>query len=285
MRGQIVSSESKLLQHRGALCNMVRRIAVEAGDLILEYFEGVKGIEIDTKDDGSIVTCADRKAEELISEKLQDILPDIPVVGEESFSSGVRIDFSAHDFFWLVDPLDGTRAFAAGDSDFTVNIALIHKGEPVLGVVYAPDLGEMYAGYTDINGLPKAVRYFEDSEVEKEMHTRQMPDKGLVVMSSGTSSSNSKQIEMLGSLKINRIVTRASSMKICVIANGKADIYPRFGPTCEWDTAAGHAVLRAAGGDIVDMNGNPLTYGGSDPLLLNPEFIAASGEFLECVEM
>lgn len=277
--------QSKLLNHRGALCNMVRRIAVEAGELILEYFEGVKSMEIETKADGSIVTRADKEAERLIQSRLLSILPDIPVVGEESFSAGARIDFSAHDFFWLVDPLDGTRAFAAGSSDFTVNIALIHNGEPILGVVYAPDIGEIYAGYIDSDMTHKAVRYFEDSEVEKEIRTREMPSKGLVVMSSGINGGNAKQEAMLGSFKINRVISRASSIKICVIANGKADIYPRFGPTCEWDTAAGHAVLRAAGGDIVDMNGKPLKYGGSDPDLLNPEFVAASGEFLKCAEL
>ena len=277
--------QSKLLNHRGALCNMVRRIAVEAGELILEYFEGVKSMEIETKADGSIVTRADQEAERLIQSRLLSILPDIPVVGEESFSAGARIDFSSHDVFWLVDPLDGTRAFAAGSSDFTVNIALIHNGEPVLGVVYAPDIGEIYAGYIDSDMTHKAVRYFEDSEVEKEIRTREMPSKGLVVMSSGINGGSAKQEAMLGSFKINRVISRASSIKICVIANGKADIYPRFGPTCEWDTAAGHAVLRAAGGDIVDMNGKPLKYGGSDPDLLNPEFIAASGEFLKCAEL
>lgn len=280
-----MSGQSKLLHHRGALCNMVRRIAVEAGDLILEYFEGVKSMEIKTKADGSIVTRADQEAERLIQEKLLSILPDIPVVGEESFSAGARIDFSAHEFFWLVDPLDGTRAFAAGSSDFTVNIALIHNGEPILGVIYAPDIGEIYAGYIDSDMTHKAVRYFEDSEVEKDMRTRGMPSNGLIVMSSGVNGGNSKQEAMLGSLKISKIISRASSIKICVIANGKADIYPRFGPTCEWDTAAGHAILRAAGGDIVDMTGKPLKYGGSDPNLLNPEFIAASGEFLKCAEL
>lgn len=275
----------KILSHRGALCNMVRRIAVEAGALILEYFDGVKDMGIETKGDGSIVTQADQEAERLIEKKLLEILPDIPVIGEESFAAGARIDFSAHDFFWLVDPLDGTRAFAAGNPDFTVNIALIYKGDPVLGVIYAPESGELYAGYLEEDGSAKAVRYFEDSDTEKEMRTRKMPKNGLVVMSSGYHGDGNSQEEMLGKFKIKKLVRRSSSIKICVIANGKADLYPRFGPTCEWDTAAGHAILRAAGGDIKDMQGNPLKYGGDDPRLLNPEFVAASGEFFQYAEL
>lgn len=275
----------KILSHRGALCNMVRRIAVEAGELILEYFDGIKDMGIETKGDGSIVTRADQEAERLIEKKLLEILPEIPVIGEESFAAGTRIDFSNHDFFWLVDPLDGTRAFAAGNPDFTVNIALIHKGEPVLGVIYAPESGELYAGYCDEGGGYKAVRYFEDTDHEKEMRTRKMPKKGLTIMSSHYSGRNKDQEAMLENFKVNKIVRRSSSIKICVIANGKADIYPRFGPTCEWDTAAGHAILRAAGGDIRDMQGNSLRYGGDDPRLLNPEFIAASEEFFKYAEL
>ncbi|PCJ95851.1 MAG: 3'(2'),5'-bisphosphate nucleotidase [Zetaproteobacteria bacterium] len=274
----------KILLHRAALCNMVRRIAVDAGELILEYFDGIRDVGVTTKADGSIVTQADQEAERLIEKKLLEILPDIPVVGEESFASGVRIDFSKHDFFWLVDPLDGTRAFAAGDPNFTVNIALIYKGDPVLGVIYAPESGELYAGYLEEDGSGKAVRYFEDSETEKDMQTRRMPKNGLVIMSSHYSRPNDALEAMLENLKINKIIRRFSSIKICVIANGKADLYPRFGPTCEWDTAAGHAILRAAGGDIRDMKGNTLKYGGDDPKLLNPEFIAASGEFFRYVE-
>lgn len=275
----------KLLSHRGALCNTVRRIAVEAGVLILEYFDGVKDMGIETKGDGSIVTRADQEAERLIEKRLLEILPDIPVIGEESFASGTRVDFSAHDFFWLVDPLDGTRAFAAGNPDFTVNIALIYKRDPVLGVIYAPESGEMYAGYFEDDGSSRAVRYFEDSDTEKDMRTRALPKQGLVVMSSGYHGRNEAQEAMLANFKVKKIVRRSSSIKICVIANGKADLYPRFGPTCEWDTAAGHAILRAAGGDIRDMQGNSLKYGGDDPNLLNPEFIAASGELFRYAEL
>ncbi len=268
----------KLLSHHGALCNMIRRIAVEAGELILEYADGIKDMQASSKDDGSPVTKADQEAERLIEARLLAILPDIPVVGEESFASGTRIDFSKHDYFWLVDPLDGTKAFIAGQPDFTVNIGLIHKNEPILGVIYAPEKGELYSGFC--GDITKASRYFEDSDTEKDMRVRSMPKQGITVMSSNYHGGSVMQDALLDSFKVKKIIRKSSSLKICDVANGKADLYPRFGPTCEWDTAAGHAILRAAGGDIMDMSGKSLTYGRDHPDLLNPNFIAASGDIL-----
>ncbi len=273
---------SKLLSHPAALCNIVRRIAVEAGELTLEYFDGIRDFTPSEKGDGSPVTEADRAAEKLIEERLYDILPDVPVVGEESFAEGKRIVFDDHEYFWLIDPLDGTRAFIRGDGDFTVNIGLIHKNQPLLGVVYAPEKGELYAGFHTENSA-RAYRYFEDSDKEKDIRVRSMPNDGLTVMS-GTHKVGGGQEHLLGSLKIKKIVRQASSLKICAVASGRADIYPRFGPTCEWDTAAGHAILRAAGGDITDSKGVPLTYGGDHPTLLNPDFIAGSGDFFRVIE-
>ncbi len=275
---------SKLLDHRAALSNIVRRVAVDAGELILEYFDGIKDMCTKSKGDGSIVTLADQEAERLIENRLVDILPNVPVIGEESYANGKRVDLSNHDYFWLVDPLDGTRAFVAGEGDFTVNIGLIHRYEPVLGVIYAPEIGELYFGFTDVNGNSQSMRYFEDSDNEKQMRTRCIPKKGLTVMSSGYRSKVDAQEEMLEQLKVSSVIRRASSVKICEIANGKADLYPRFGATCEWDTAAGHAILRAAGGDIRDLKGNSLKYGmGKD--FLNPYFIAASGDVLKYLEI
>ena len=269
----------KLLSSQAALCNMVRRIAVEAGELILEYADGIKDMQASAKDDGSPVTLADQEAERLIEARLLNILPDIPVVGEESFSSGMRINFSSHEYFWLVDPLDGTKAFIAGESEFTVNIGLIYKGDPVLGVIYAPEKGELYSGYCGAD--TKASRYFEDSDTEKDMRARSMPKHGLTVMSSNYHGGSVKQDNFLEQFKVNKIVRKSSSLKICALANGRADLYLRFGPTCEWDTAAGHAILRAAGGDIRDMDGNSLKYGGAHTDLLNPDFIAASGDVFD----
>lgn len=279
-----MSTQSKLLTHRAALTNIVRRIAVDAGELILEYFDGIRDMEHISKEDGSPVTCADREAEKLIEKALMDTLSDIPVIGEESFAGGKRINFDEHEYFWLVDPLDGTKAFVRGDGDFTVNIGLIKNREPVLGVIYAPEKGEMYAGFVNDDGSGRAFRYFEDSETEKDIRTRSMPREGLTVMSSNYHGGSKPQDGLLGELKVKKIVRRSSSLKICAIAHGKADLYPRFGPTCEWDTAAGHAILRAAGGDIKDMNGNSLIYGGNDPQLLNPDFVAASDDLFAVAE-
>ncbi len=266
---------TKLLSHPAALCNIVRRVAVDAGELTLEYFDGVRHMEAIDKDDGSPVTCADREAEKLIEKALADILPDIPLVGEESFAVGNRINFDEHEYFWLVDPLDGTKAFIRGEGDFTVNIGLIHKGEPVLGVIYAPEKGDLYAGFTEGDGQGTSIRFFEDSDNEKKIHSRKMPKDGLTVMSSNYSGGSASQDKLLGEFKVKKVIRQSSSLKICAIANGKADIYPRFGPTCEWDTAAGHAVLLGAGGDVVRFDDHtPLTYGKAD--FANPFFIAHS---------
>lgn len=272
---------SKLLLHRAALCNMVRRIALEAGEITLDYFDetGYEGAE--AKADGSPVTLADQEAEKLIQEKLEEMLPGIPMIGEEASAAGHKPDLSGHEYFWLVDPLDGTKEFISGRGDYTVNIALIYKGEPVMGVVYAPAVGELYAGYTEDNGNCKAVRWVEDTDKEKEIHVRRPPKEGLTVVASKSHGSAQRLDQYLSEYKVEKVVKRGSSLKICVIAAGKADLYPRFGPTSEWDTAAGDAVLRAAGGIIRDLSGKPLIYGGADPRFLNPEFIAAPLGFFE----
>jgi len=268
----------KLLENPGALCNMVRRIAVDAGEVTLKYFEMAGDSHIEEKDDGSPVTLADREAETLIQMTLEQITPGIPIVGEEAASLGKAPEnFDRDGYFWIVDPLDGTKEFIGGGGDYTVNIALVYKGEPILGVVYAPAKGEMYAGY----GLGTAVRWNEETNTEKQISVRKNPAGGLVVVASKSHGDENKLDKFLDKFKIDKLVKRGSSLKMCIIANGKADIYPRFGPTCEWDTAAADAVLRSAGGVITDLDGNPLKYGGADPKWLNPEFIACSFEWFK----
>jgi 3'(2'), 5'-bisphosphate nucleotidase len=267
---------SKLLQNRAALCNMVRRLAIEAGDITLQYFDeaGFHGTE--HKQDGSPVTQADREAEVLIEKGLLNLLPDVPVVGEEAIAAGHTPDISGSEYFWLVDPLDGTREFISGSGDYTVNIALIHHGEPVLGVVYAPALGDLYAGFVEADG-GKAVRWNADSDKEKEIYVRTPPKAGLTVVASRSHGTKAEQMEkFLEDYKVEKLLKRGSSLKICIIAAGKADLYPRLGTTSEWDTAAGDAVLRAAGGKIVDLEGNPLRYGKAAAKFLNPHFVASA---------
>jgi 3'(2'), 5'-bisphosphate nucleotidase len=261
---------SKLLQNLPALCNMVRRIALEAGHVTLEYFDEAGYRGADVKGDGSPVTEADRAAEAVIEKALAEAIPGVPVVGEEAFAAGKVPGLSAASHFWLVDPVDGTKEFISGSGDYTVNIALIHDGAPVLGVVYAPAKGELYAGC----GPGTAVRYLEDSDKEKPISVRPPPAKGLTVVASRNHGDGGKLDKFLSSYKVAQVIKRGSSLKICAVASGKADIYPRFGPTCEWDTAAGDAVLVAAGGRMVDFTDKPLRYGKAADGFLNPEFVA-----------
>ena len=269
---EIKKTPSKILQHLPALCNQVRRVAIEAGELTLDYFDEAGYQGADAKADGSPVTLADQKAEELIEKALKDITPEILIVGEEAASDGYRPDLSKEEYFWLVDPLDGTKEFISGSGDYTVNIALIQNNEPILGVVYVPYLGELYAAC----GKGTAIRWTEESGKEKPIYVREAPDEGLTVVSSKSHGKGEKLDQFLSHYKIRKQIQRGSSLKICSIAAGKADMYPRFGLTCEWDTAAAHAVLRSAGGLLTDIHGNELTYGGADPKFLNPEFIARS---------
>ena len=263
---------SKILQHLPALCNQIRRVAIEAGELTLDYFDesGYQGV--DAKDDGSPVTLADQKAEELIEKALKEITPDLEIVGEEAAEAGHRPVTENLEYFWLVDPLDGTKEFISGSGDYTVNIGLIHNGKPVLGVVYAPYHGELYAAH----GEGTAIRWTEESNKDKLIRVRKVPSEGLTIVSSKSFGSGDKLESFLANYKVRKSIKRGSSLKICSIASGKADMYPRFGPTCEWDTAAAHAILTSAGGLLTDINGVELTYGGTDPKFLNPEFIARS---------
>lgn len=270
-----MSSSARLLEHPAALCNMVRRVALEAGEITLEYFDDAGFEGADEKNDGSPVTIADQKAETFIEKALSDITPEIPVIGEEAVSKGNIPDISASEYFWMVDPLDGTKEFISGNGDYTVNIALIRKDTPVLGVVFAPVPGELYAGH----GPGTAIRWLEDSDKEKHIHVRKPPARGLTVVASRRHGSPEKMEAFLGGHKIDKLVKRGSSLKICIVAAGKADIYPRFGPTCEWDTAAGHAVLRSAGGNITQIDGAPFLYGKVHEQFLNPEFIARPDDF------
>ena len=271
-----MSSEEKLLKNLGALCNMVRRIALEAGGIIMEYHENLEVGHINTKSDNSPVTRADREAEEFIQAALLKLLPNVPVIGEEDVAGGAPPDISASEHFWLVDPLDGTTEFIRGGTDFTVNIALVRGKTAVMGVVYAPAKGELYAGCEG----GRALRWLEDTESEKEIAVRRPPAEGLTVVASRSHGSDAKLEEYLQGYKIAKVIKRGSSLKICEIAAGKADLYPRLGPTCEWDTAAGHAILTAAGGVLTDMAGIELTYGRGDPKFLNPDFVAASVNWL-----
>jgi 3'(2'), 5'-bisphosphate nucleotidase len=267
----------KLLENPGALCNMVKRIAREAGDLIMTYYEDMDALQVSAKADASPVTLADQKAEEFIQAALSEITPGIYFIGEEVAATSDISEGGVPEIFWLVDPLDGTREFIKGGVDFTVNIALIRAGISVLGVVYAPAKGELYAGH----GPGTAVKWMDDTAIEKSIAVRHAPRAGLTVVASKSHGDAQRLDQFLDNFKVEKLVKYGSSLKMCVIAAGKADLYPRFGPTCLWDTAAAHAVLSAAGGQITDLNGVALTYFVQDRKCLNPEFVASAFEWFE----
>ncbi|MFM2279826.1 MAG: 3(2),5-bisphosphate nucleotidase CysQ [Pseudomonadota bacterium] len=247
-------------------------IALDAGKAILDVYHGTT--EVSVKADSSPVTQADEKAEEIILAGLAKAYPHIPVVAEESVAAGRIPDVSEGRFF-LVDPLDGTKEFINKRDDFTVNIALIEKGVPVAGIVYAPAKGVAYTGQA---GKAEKLTIGADFAItHREPIACRAPSGELTAVASR--SHNSPETEAFLSEKgITSIKSVGSSLKFCLVAEGAADVYPRFGRTMEWDTAAGDAVLRAAGGITVDLDGNPFRYGkvkqASDSDFANGHFIA-----------
>ena len=214
------------------------------------------------KADHSPVTDADVAANTLIVKGLLALAGDIPIVAEEDEEAAVE----GHARFWCVDPLDGTRSFVRGEPEFTVNIALVENGVPVLGVIYAPVQQWLYYGVAGQG----AWRQLADAAVE-EIHVRAPSDDGLVVVRSRSQPSAVAKA-FLESITVKEMLPSSSSLKFCLVAEGSADIYPRFGRTMEWDTAAGQAILEAAGGRVETVDGKPFRYGKAG--YENPPFIA-----------
>jgi 3'(2'), 5'-bisphosphate nucleotidase len=220
------------------------------------------------KADESPVTAADQAAEAIILERLARAAPGVPVVAEEAAAAGATPQVAAQ--FFLVDPLDGTKEFIAGRDEFTVNIALIAQGAPVLGVVGAPALGRLFAG--DVSRFQAfEIRGGRDAS-PLALRARPRPPGGPVAVASRSHGSPETEA-WLAAAGVAARVSIGSSLKFCLLAAGEADVYPRFGPTMEWDTAAGHAVVAAAGGEVCETDGRPLRYG--KPGFRNPSFIAS----------
>lgn len=236
-----------------------------AGYIELGYFHA--GADVMDKHDGSPVTLADQEAEKLIFEALAELAPGIPVVGEEAVAAGHIPDISSGRFF-LVDPLDGTRDFVEGGGQFTVNIALLEKFVPVMGIIYAPLTEKLYLGSESF-----AFAGQGDGDL-RQISVRPTPEAGLTVVTSKRHGDMSRIERYLSGKKIGDTVHSSSSLKFCMIAEGVADLYPRLGPTSEWDTAAGEAILRAAGGTVEQLDGKPLVYGKTDVNFKNPDFVA-----------
>ncbi len=245
-----------------ALLAAVKPIAEEAGRATMGFYGLTDAME---KADGSPVTAADQAAEDIILPALRHLTPDIPVVSEEEASKGLSPDVTGARF-WLVDPLDGTKEFLNGNGEFTVNIALIEHGQPILGVVVVPARGETYAG------AAPGTATLADSHGERPISVRAAPAHGLTVVGSRSHGDAAAMEAFLDGRQVAEFRAAGSSLKLCLIARGEADLYPRLGTTMEWDIAAGHAVLRAAGGRVLTLKGDAFTYGKAE--YRNPHFAA-----------
>lgn len=255
------------LPHRDLLPEVLR-IAQEAGQAIMAVYNAMSGTadEVRYKADGSPLTQADLAAHRVIAHGLAQLTPEIPVVSEED--SGSEVYRKPTGRFWLVDPLDGTKEFLARNGEFTVNIALVEDGHPVLGVVVAPALGQSYWGSAGQGAWRDAGGKVEPIHVATAQQRAGRPVRVLA----SKSHLNEETRAYLQQLGPHQLVQAGSSLKFCRMAEGSADLYPRLGPTCEWDTAAGQAVLEAAGGAVQDRHGAPLCYG--KPTSANPAFVA-----------
>ena len=248
---------------RQKLLAALRPVAEEAGRATLLYYDDAA---VTLKSDNSPVTAADHAAEAIILKALRDLTPDIPVIAEEEFAAG-RIPTVTGNRFWLVDPLDGTKEFLKRNGEFTVNIALVDMGVPVMGIVHVPVTGATYAAAGGVGAsltLPGGG--------PQPIVARQPPPDGVTVVASRSHSDQVLIEGALAGLKIAGYKSVGSSLKLCMVAAGEADVYPRLGPTMEWDIAAGHAVLLGAGGRIELTDGLLLRYG--KPNYRNPPFIA-----------
>jgi len=234
----------------------------QAGELVMAIY--ATDFTVRGKTDDSPVTEADEAAERLICEALRRLEPVFPIVAEEAVAAGAAPGTA--DCFWLVDPLDGTKEFVSRNGEFTVNVALIERGRPVLGVVFAPALDRLFAGVAGHGA------FLEEAGQRRSIRCRAVPAAGLTVVASRSHGDAAVLDAFLAGRKVAALVSAGSSLKLCLIAAGEADLYPRLGRTMEWDIAAGHAVLDATGGEVLTLSGEPLQYG--KPGFENPHFYA-----------
>ena len=242
----------------------VTALARRAGEAILEVYNRVGGYEVGDKADDSPLTTADIASHEIIDRGLRELRPDLPILSEES-SEVPYSERASWRTYWLVDPLDGTREFIKRNGEFTVNIALIEDGVPVLGVVHAPVIETDYYAARDV-GAWKRV----GDQPARAIHVQPVPADRIRVAGS-RSHAGDRLAGFLDRLGEHELRPMGSSLKSCLVAEGEADLYPRLGPTSEWDTAAAQAVVEAAGGHVTDTAMRPLRYNQEDSLL-NPEF-------------
>jgi len=237
------------------------RIARAAGVVVMRHYE--EGCDARVKSDRSPVTDADEEAEKLILAELAEAFPGVPVIAEEEAAAGRVVQVDQH--FFLVDPVDGTKEFIKRGGEFTVNIGEIVDGRAVAGVVFAPAIGRLFVGAVGDGA-------FEINDGGIRAITTRTPDSDGLIAVSSKSHPDPQTAELLSRMPIKGHTNAGSSLKFCLVAAGEADIYPRAGTTMEWDTAAGHAVLSAAGGNVTTWDGAPFLYGKPD--FRNGAFIA-----------
>lgn len=255
------------------LINSLCTLIWAASDAICSYYK--MDYTAKRKADGSPLTLADLASHKIIQQGLHELTPEIPIISEEgpAISFSQRSSWSKH---WLVDPLDGTAEFIRGNGEFTVNLALIENHSPVFGIVGVPAQNLLFVGcpeqnlcYADKLGVGK--QNLASRTIAKELQS----DNQVVVLVSRSNKNKETESWLAKNVLNPRLEAVGSALKFCRLADGSADIYPRFSPTCEWDTAAPHALLRAAGGEIYQLDGNPLQY-NNDKTLLNKHFIAVA---------
>ena len=253
---------------------------LEAARIELRYFRG--DFAVQRKADSSPVTVADQEAEAVILEALGGVAPQVPVIAEEQYSAGIIpvVDGT----LFLVDALDGTRAFVKGNIDFTINVALIVERRPIFGIILLPATGELY-----ITTGPKTVGHavidvradVKLADVDFALIQSREPDPHALVVALSNSHPSRRLEQELAGKPISERVEAGSSLKFCRVAEGKADFYPRLGSICEWDIAAGHAILKAAGGEVTQLDGGQLLYGNHDGKYRTPPFCAWGREELK----
>lgn len=255
---------------RDRIAECFAAVCVEAGATVMEVYRA--GGEARLKADRSPVTEADERAEALILARLADLMPGWPVLAEEAAAAGQGLAACAR--FILVDPLDGTREFVGRNGEFTVNVGLVVDGVPVAGAVYAPALERLWSGGATarLRRIAPGAPLAEAAE-DRAIRTRAAPAAGWIALAS-RSHADAETEALLARLPVAERRAAGSSLKFCVVAEGEADVYPRFGPTMEWDTAAGEAVLRAAGGTVLRPDGSRFGYGKAEAGYRNGAFVA-----------
>ncbi len=243
----------------------------ESGTAIMEVYNS--DFDVETKADKSPVTAADETSERIVLDTLAKIAPDIPFVAEEHVAAHGFPEFAGHTF-WLIDALDGTKEFIKRRGAFTVNVGLIIDGVPCLGVIFAPARDELFCGVVCPETAQSKAAVIRGG-TEAEISVRPVPDDGVVVVGSYSHQVREPMEEFLAKHDVIDMIAIGSSLKFCMVAEGKADLYPRFGPTSEWDIAAGHAILRAAGGSVKTFDGKEMAYKKVEANYINGTFLAA----------